>query len=426
MSRRTIRNIIILATISIIGIVATQFYWINKAWDINEKQFNHSVNVALRNVATEILHQRGDSAAYIEPIRQLSSNYFIVSIYDTLHPYLLESLLKAEFKSRNLSLDFEYGIYDCFTDSIVYGSYVSLLDQQMELRPVHLPVKSDKDGHYFGVYFPEKGGYLVSQLGIWIFSSVILLVVVVFFAYTIFVILKQKRLSEITNDFINNMTHEFKTPISTIALSSDVLLSPQSSLTPDRLQRYAGIISEENTRLQNMVERLLQIATLDKADFELKLKELNLHEVIKEATDRFSLALNEKDGKIQLQLNATNPVISADKIHFTNILSNLIDNAIKYCEKAPEIVISTMDVKNGITITIEDNGIGMSKEAQKQVFEKFYRVPTGNLHDVKGFGLGLNYVKLMVEAHKGSIRVESELQKGSKFILFIPTVSDFN
>jgi two-component system, OmpR family, phosphate regulon sensor histidine kinase PhoR len=424
MSRRTIRNIIILATISIIGIVATQFYWINKAWDINEKQFNHSVNVALRNVATEILHQRGDSAAYIEPIRQLSSNYFIVSIYDTLHPYLLESLLKAEFKSRNLSLDFEYGIYDCFTDSIVYGSYVSLLDQQMELRPVHLPVKSDKDGHYFGVYFPEKGGYLVNQLGIWIFSSVILLVVVIFFAYTIFVILKQKRLSEITTDFINNMTHEFKTPISTIALSTDVLLKPEIAESPHRLQRYAGIIAEENTRLKNMVERLLQIATLDKADFKLTLKPLDMHEIIKDVTDRFSLALQEREGKISLQLQAENPVLNADKIHITNIITNIVDNAIKYTEMPPEILISTENVKNGIAIAIQDNGIGMSKEAQKQVFEKFYRVPTGNLHNVKGFGLGLNYVKLMTEAHKGNVSVESELKKGSRFILFLPQKSE--
>jgi two-component system, OmpR family, phosphate regulon sensor histidine kinase PhoR len=421
MTRRTIRNIIILATISIIGIVLTQFYWINKAWDIKENHFNHSVNLALRNVANEILRVRGDSSAYIEPIKQVSANYFVVSIYDTLHPYLLESLLRAEFKTRNLSQDFEYGIYDCFTDSIVYGSYVSLNPATVgRIKPSNLPVKWDKDGHYFGVYFPQKESYLVSQMGIWLFSSSILLIVIIFFAYTIFVILKQKRLSEITTDFINNMTHEFKTPISTIALSSDVLMRPEIVEAPERLKRYSQIISEENERLRNMVERLLQIATLDKADYKINMKALDVNSLIRNIAERFSLNLQERGGQMQLILEAPNSVICADKEHLTNILNNLIDNAIKYSPGKPSIIVGTLNTKKGIIIFVEDNGIGMSKEAQKQVFEKFYRVPTGNIHDVKGFGLGLNYVKLMVKAHKGKVKVQSELGKGSRFELSLP------
>ncbi|MDQ3191960.1 MAG: HAMP domain-containing histidine kinase [Bacteroidota bacterium] len=420
MSRKVIRNVIILATISILGIGVTQFYWISKAWDIKEKQFNHSVNVSLRNVATDILRLRGDSSAYIEPIKHLSANYFVVSIYDTLHPYLLESLLKAEFTTRNLSLDFEYGIYDCFTDSMVYGNYVPLSSGKREIKPTYLPVKSDKDGHYFGVYFPEKDGYLVSQMGIWLFSTVILLVVMVFFSYTIFVILKQKRLSEITTDFINNMTHEFKTPISTIAISSEVLTKPEIVNNPDRLQRYSSIISEENNRLKSMVERLLQIATLDKADYKLNKTLVNVHSVVGEITNRFVLALNEKNGQFIYKLNATEEIIHVDKEHFTNILSNLVDNAIKYSPGEPVITIITENYRKGIKIKISDNGIGIKKEDQKQVFEKFYRVSTGNLHDIKGFGLGLNYVKIMVEAHKGKVSVESEVNKGSRFEIYLP------
>ena len=420
MNPRIIRNIIILATISILGIGVTQFYWISKAWDIKEKQFNHSVNVSLRNVATDILRLRGDSASYIEPIKQVAANYFVVSIYDTLHPYLLESLLKAEFTTRNLDLDFEYGIYDCFTDSMVYGNYVALSPVTGEITPTSLPVKWDKDGHYFGVYFPDKGSYLVSQMGIWLFSSGILLVVVVFFAYTMFVILKQKRLSEITTDFINNMTHEFKTPISTIALSSEVLTKPDIIDHPERLKRYSEIITEENERLKNMVERLLQIATLDKADYKLNKSDLDVHVFICEIEKRFSLALNEKNGKIVLNLEASKNIINADKEHIINILSNLVDNAIKYSPKDPAIIITTSNFRKGIRICVMDDGIGMTKAVQKQVFEKFYRVSTGNVHDVKGFGLGLNYVKMMVEAHKGTINLESEPNKGSKFEIYLP------
>jgi two-component system, OmpR family, phosphate regulon sensor histidine kinase PhoR len=421
MNRKTIRNIIILATISIVGIVVTQFYWINKAYNIKETQFNHSVNFALRNVANEILRMRGDSSAYIEPIQQVSANYFVVSIYDTLHPYLLESLLRAEFQTRNLSQDFEYGIYDCFTDSVVYGSYVSFNQTEPgQVKPTYLPTKWDKDGHYFGVYFPQKESYLVSQMGIWLFSSSILLIVIIFFAYTIFVILKQKRLSEITTDFINNMTHEFKTPISTIALSSGVLMKTEIVENPERLKRYAEIISEENTRLKNMVERLLQVATLDKTDFHIDTKQIDVNALINLVTERFTLNLNEKNGQFLLSLNCSPCTIYADEEHLTNILNNLIDNAIKYTTDEPLIKISTTNYKKGVIISVSDNGIGMSKDAQKQIFEKFYRVPTGNVHNVKGFGLGLNYVKQMVKAHKGKIKIQSELGKGSLFEIYLP------
>ena len=421
MKRKTIRNVILLATISILGIVVTQLYWINKAWDIKENQFNHTVNISLRNVANQILLLRGDSTTYIEPIRQVAANYFIVPINDTLYPYLLESLLRAEFESRNIILDFEYGIYDCFTDSIVYGNYVSLSDKNTDNKNrTSLSVKWDRDGHYFGVYFPNKESYLVSQMGIWLFSSAILLIVVIFFSYTMFVILKQKRLSEITTDFINNMTHEFKTPISTISLSSEVLMKPDIIESPGRLHQYSTIIYEENNRLKNMVERLLQMATLDQADFELNKKETDVHEAIQQSVERFNLAINEKEGTLTCDLNAKQSNVYADKIHLLNIIANLIDNAIKYSGEKPIINISTHNVKNDILISVKDNGIGMSKEAQKQVFNKFYRVPTGNQHDVKGFGLGLNYVKIMVEAHKGNITLESELGKGSTFKIFLP------
>ena len=422
MKRKPIRNVVLLGTISIIGIVITQIYWINKAWKINEKQFNHSINIALRNVAHELYIQRGDSINAQEKITQFSPNYFLVSINDIIPPYLLENLIKNEFKSRNIDLDFEYGIYDCFTDSIIYGSYVYMKPGATKNKKAKslLPKEKNKDGHYFGIYFPTRETYLLSQMGIWIFSSLILFLVVAFFAYAMSVILRQKRVSEITTDFINNMTHEFKTPISTISLSSEVLMKSETINNPDRIYRYSNIIFDENNRLKNMVERLLQMATLDRADFSLDKVDHDVHEIINQCVNRFLLVINEKNGNIRCELNAIDKIIKADKIHVTNIISNLIDNAIKYSLESPDITITTRNVRKGIAIKVKDNGIGMSTESQKQVFNKFYRVSTGNIHDVKGFGLGLNYVKIMIEAHKGKIKLESQLGKGSTFEIFLP------
>jgi two-component system phosphate regulon sensor histidine kinase PhoR len=274
--------------------------------------------------------------------------------------------------------------------------------------------------YYFGVQFPNREAHLINQMGIWSFSSVVLLIVIVFFAYTLFVILKQKRLSEIQKDFINNMTHEFKTPISTIAVSAEVLKDPNIIHQPERLLNYTTIIEKENSRLKQQVERVLQMARLDKEDIGLKKELVDLHQVIHDAIKNTSMGLQEKHGTITCELNATRSVLDADRLHLANMLHNLIDNAIKYCKVSPNILIRTSNVGKNLWLEIEDNGIGIKPDDQKRVFQKFYRVPTGNVHDVKGFGIGLNYVKSIVEAHKGSIRLLSELGKGSVFKICLP------
>ena len=233
--------------------------------------------------------------------------------------------------------------------------------------------------------------------------------------------MKQKKLSEIKNDFINNMTHELKTPISTIALSSEVLMSSEIANDKERLFNYAQIIKNENNRLKNQVERVLKVATLDK-EIELNKSKIDIHKLITKVISNFDLALKEKKAVVNRSLDASNFETMADEIHLTNIFQNLIDNAIKYSyQRVPAISVSTVNQKEAIQIVIQDNGIGMAKENLKLIFDKFYRVPTGNVHNVKGFGLGLNYVKTMVEEHNGTIEVESELEKGTKFILTLPT-----
>jgi two-component system phosphate regulon sensor histidine kinase PhoR len=248
---------------------------------------------------------------------------------------------------------------------------------------------------------------------------VILLFVVFFFAYSMFVILRQRRLSEVRTDFINNMTHELKTPISTIALSTEVLLSGEIQKEPERLKQYAEIIKNENDRLRMQVEKVLQIATLDKGEVELKSESVNMHLLIEKALVTLKILAQEKGGELHADFAAKDFLIKGDKVHLTNVVYNIIDNAIKYSTK-PIVRISTSSKGRYFNLQISDNGKGLSKEDCTRIFEKFYRVSQGNVHDVKGFGLGLYYVKRIVESHKGKVEVESELGKGSTFTLKLP------
>ncbi len=421
MNTKTIRIIIVFAVVSLVGMIATQIFWVKNAYNLEEKQFNDRVHLALTNVTRELLKINKDESVLMNPVKQISSNYFTTIINDTVHPYLLETLLKKHFTNRNLNIDFEYVIYDCFTDSVVFGNYISIAETDKdELQAVSYNMEWDKDGHYFGVYFPTKQNYIMNKMGIWIFSSSIILIIIMFFSYTINIILKQKRLSEIKNDFINNITHEFKTPISTISLSAEVLLNPDIVNQPERLRNYAKIIQDENNRLKNQVDKVLQLATIERDKLKLENEAIDIHQLITESVKSFELLVNQKEGIITTNLNATDFIFYGDKVHISNALYNLIDNAIKYSPEKPEISISTSPYKDGIEISVRDNGIGISDEAHKQIFEKFYREPTGNVHNIKGFGLGLNYVKTIVEAYNGTVRLVSKKGEGSTFIIKLP------
>lgn len=419
MNRTLIRLIIFIASIVLVGIVTTQIFWITKAYKLQEKQFDHDITIALKDVAQQILDHHNDSTILIDPVKQVYDNYFQVSINDTIHPYYLESLLKSEFQKQEINANFEYGIYDCFSDSVVYKKAIMVagsIDDEMTKAP---KIKWDKDGHYFGVFFPEKQKHLLQQMGFWFFSSGLIVIIMICFGYAISVILKQKRLSEIKNDFINNMTHELKTPISTIALSSEVLQNPNIINEPDRLSNYVQIISRENNRLKFQVERVLQLAQMDK-EIKLKKTSVNINELILSTIKNMELPINERNGKITTDLMNSPPALNLDEIHFLNILQSLIDNALKYCDKNPQIHIATMVSGYHLKIKIQDNGIGIDKQNLAHIFDKFYRVPTGNLHNVKGFGLGLYYVKTMVEAHNGLIIAESDKRQGTTFIITLP------
>ncbi len=422
MSRSTLRIIIILAAISIVGITFTQVYWVRKALEVRENQFYRDVNSSLGNVARKIFEINQTPSSANNPVNQVSSNYFTVMINGPIDASLLEFLLKTEFEKKNVTADFEYGIYDCSEKCMVGGNYISPKKGKTVANFPQAP-QLKNDGYYFAVIFPSIEANLISQMGIWGFSSAVLLVVIFFFVYTLLVILKQRRLSEVQKDFINNMTHEFKTPISTIAISAEVLKNPNIIHTPERLLNYVTIIQNENHRLKQQVERVLQMARLDKEDIGLKKEQVDIHELICEAVKNITPSLQSRNGKINLDLNAMHNMVSVDRLHFTNVFYNLLDNAIKYNQSAPEIMIRTRVENKLLLISVSDNGIGISAENHKKVFHKFYRVPTGNIHDVKGFGIGLNYVKLIVEKHEGKVSLQSNSDTGCTFTIEIPYIS---
>ena len=441
--------VVILGVISILSILTIQLFWIQKNIEFQEsnieiqfrqnllstKQFNDNVTVALKNVASEIQRMNNAPGDLYGSVKQQSPNYFTVELQDTLNPYLLETLLKREFYHQNIEEDFRYGIFNCYDGKIEYGPYIRFVNDSTFTNDVltdnsdlnkAVQIQLNTDLHYFTVFFPDVEGVVLDELPNdvtpWYYLFAIILFVVVFFAFSVSIILKQKKLSEIKNDFINNMTHELKTPIATIRISSETLLNIDSNKDEsEKLQRYAGIIYKENKRLEQQVERVLNIAKLDKNEIKLKLETFCIHEIIEEAKENFEFnQLEELGGEIKLNLTAKDHLIKGDIVHVTNIIYNLLDNAVKYCDTIPKIIIGTHNAKNRIYISVKDNGKGISRENIKYIFDKFYRVPTGNLHDVKGYGLGLYYVKTITQELGGGISVKSTFGKGTEFVISFP------
>jgi len=437
MGRRAIGTLMLLATLSVIGVVVIQLLWLQQAShyrdeqvELNreqaiqlEKQFNDRVVMALTDVTEQILSITKDPTDLFDAVKQERPNYFAVTINDTVHPYLLEAMLRKEFSRRNIQEDFEYGIYDCFTDSIVYGNYVSVDSVHTDSVEHSELQKLDKDGHYFGVYFPNRRSTLWEEdenAWMWIFPFVVTLIVFSFFAYSVWVILRQRKLSEMKNDFIGNMTHELKTPISTIALSSEVISDPAIVNEPDRLREYARIIRSENERLRTQVERVLQIGTLDKDKLELKRERVDMHTLAADVAEHFKLQAQERNSRIDVQLKAEAYQVNGDRVHLTNALTNLVDNALKYGREGGVVTLISKSKGGELLLSVLDDGIGIRREDIKHIFERFYRVHTGNVHNVKGFGLGLHYVKQIAEAHGGGVSVQSEIGSGSTFTLSLP------
>jgi two-component system phosphate regulon sensor histidine kinase PhoR len=407
-----------LGAFAIIGIIAIQLYFMKREWSNKEKQFAQTVTICLRNVATKIYKFNNTMPSTPNPVRQLSSNYFVVDVNSELDANILEHYLKAEFERYNIQTDFEYSIYNCETDVMEYGNYLFYNGKvKQDAETVDLPKYSGYN-YYFGVNFPLLTNTIAGEMAIWFFLVGILAISVIFFAYAIFVILKQKKLSELQRDFINNMTHEFKTPIASITIAADVISNPESIKEPSRILTYGSVIKQEVTRLNDQVDKVLQIARIEKSGIQLHLEKLDLYAIINKVIEN---CLSNQGTKIRIlnELPTEAVFVNADRNHLTNIFYNLLDNAVKYAGESPEIVIRAIRKANKVFVSISDNGPGIARVHQKRVFQKFYRIPTANIHDVKGFGLGLFYVKSICDAHHWNIRLDPNPEKGTNFIIEI-------
>lgn len=464
MNRQSIIVIIVIMSLALIGTSVIQFLWIKRSVDLQKDSFEGKVMEALNRVHSEIVdyqestesilklphyNSKGSLTTGLESFQskyraqqyndlsyQFKSNKYL----DNIPNEKLITWLKNEMENQGISTPYDWGILSKETNSfvVINGKFSFQYDskpqsssagiEQLEGKNLYesrykvnlFPNETESPGQ-LKLYFPNEVTYLWKTSWVSMVSSLIFTGLILFcFIYTINTILFQNKVSEMKTDFINNMTHEFKTPIATISLATDSINNPKIIGNADKVSRFVNIIKQENRRMLGQVEKVLQMAQLEKKDFQLKVTEFDLHDTIKTAAENSRLKVNKRDGTIKLNLEATKTKIIADNNHISNVIHNLLDNAEKYSKEIPEIEVSTFNSAKGVHVKISDNGIGMSKEALKNIFEKFYRVHTGNLHDVKGFGLGLSYVKAIVNAHKGDIKVDSELGEGSSFTIFLP------
>lgn len=453
--------------VAFIGLIAIQFYWVNNSIVLREQEFDQGVQFALMTVAETIdrenyfiegiertlpelesgqpymLDEGADSLSLLGSISAyrpdeipelesgdsgLNRGYIgaeaVLAKAKPISSALIDSLLKAELARKEIKTQYVFGVFNRYHQPEMLEGASELHREELFSQgyKVALFEGADQDASYLRVHFPKRKRFLIQTMWFMLSGSAVLIVLIFSaFAYTITTIFRQKKVNEIRNDFINNMTHELKTPISTISLACEALNDPDIPKTDRILRTYLGMISTENKRLAVLVENVLRSAILDRGEMILRREWINAHEVIKSVVRNIAIQVKKHGGTVRMELEAMNPVIRGDEVHLTNVVYNLIDNALKYSPNTPIITIRSKNVNNGIEIAFEDNGIGISKENQKKIFDKLYRVPTGNVHNVKGFGLGLSYVKAVSEKHGGNIRVESELKKGSTFYIYLPT-----
>lgn len=421
MQRSHIIIIILFTSVSLIGLTITQSFWVWNAVNIGEEQHDHRIDMALDEVIDELADANEQNLTFSEkPL--IKSSCEDLTFFSALDTVLLAGLLNKYIDYHRLDHRYEYAIVKTSNDSVIHASS-PLISKSMKKNAHKACLSCLWKDEYFHleVYFPSQRREVLVEMSAWlVLSGIFILIVILTFLYIINTIIRQKKLSEIKNDFINNMTHEFKTPISTISLAAEVLLHADQDSSSERIRKYSKIIYDENTRMRTQVERVLQVARLDKDEFILTKSEFDLHRLVRDTVQNLCFEKCEEETTVNYYLDARKYNLNADEMHIKNVVVNLVDNAIKYSNNGTLINIYTRNREDGITLSVEDNGIGMSHEVTRHIFDKFYRVPTGNIHNVKGFGLGLYYVKNMVAAHGGHIEVKSEPDKGSRFDVFLP------
>ena len=417
--------IVVLITLSVLGILFIQMSWINNAIKLKHQEFQREVDNALIQSKDKIQSKFIYKAKMFFPNYE-SSQFYLKNNFTVESGFTkeeIQEILEKQLKQNNIKQPFDFCITNIFKNSIFQSDGFQLPEEQTAFHIMLSPEDSYVSHETMFVDIREDKNVIIREMAWMIVASIVFTAIIILAFYvTVRTLFNQKKLSEIKSDFINNMTHELKTPLATISLAIDALTNEKVIHDTDKIRYYSAMIKEENKRMNKQVEKILQAARLEKEEIKLSIQKLDAHEQIKKVVENLALQVQEREGSILLKLNAVNPIFWADEVHFSNIIFNLLDNAIKYSNNIPHIEVETYSSNNGtLSIKIKDDGIGMDKETQSRIFEKFYRAHTGDIHNVKGFGLGLSYVKAIVEAHEGKIKVESIPGKGSTFTITFPT-----
>lgn len=409
---------IAISSVALVIVLIIQVSWIYKAAGVKEEIFNEKANMILSKTAEAL---SSDTAA----VKKLEV------CVDHRGKQKIDSLFNHYMKVYNIQVDYSFQVkpfVPVFKNNIPFQSKTMNQEGCYQTCVSEPPVTNGKSltsrsGIDLQLIFPDKDEFILAEMGLPFITSVLLILIVLILSWrTILSLMREKEISEHTTDFLNNMTHEFKTPLTNIALAGKMMLKESNIGQEEKVRHYSGIILEENEKLRQQVEHVLSMTALERGEIPLQKAALDLHQLIREAVKCIGVQVENKQGHVSLHLNAAHFMVSGDKVHLTNALCNLIDNAVKYSIEVPELLIQTFNKDQKLVLTVSDNGIGIDEQYREKVFDKFFRVPTGNVHDVKGFGLGLTYVRSIIELHGGSIELQSEKNKGTVFIIRLPYV----
>ena len=398
------------------GILIAQLLWTRQAYNFEEVKFTQKVHVALLEVVKKLYKGTTHQLPAENPVQKVSSDYYIVNVANDFEPGILEYYLKTEFEKVNLGTDFEYAMYNCQSDEMVYGNYVSFSQKSQKEGSVYFP-KHQNLVYYFAIRFPHEGSFMLSNLKFWFILTSALVIILLVYVYSIFTIIQQRKYSELQRDFINNMTHEFKTPLSSILIASNYLIRHEKIKSDDKLEKYTDIIINQSNKLNGHIEKILNIAKSDSAPMMITKEPFDVVAVLNDIIENFSL----QNSDMVINIKTTrNYIIDADLFHFTNLVVNLLDNSKKYCEEIPKIDISLFDDQKSLFIKFSDNGLGILPKNIPYIFDRFYRVPNSKSNEVNGFGLGLHYVKKICDLHSWKISAENNSLAGINITIKMP------
>ena len=410
-----IKAIVAAGALAFVGIIAIQIYLLRQAFDYEEKKLSQNIQVSLLDVANEINSYYGYATPHINPIEKISKDYYIVNMRNDFDAKVLELLLTNKFKAKGINTNFEYAIYNCETDVMVYGSFVNLNKSvEPKINSTYFP-KAKNLVYYFAVRFPDKNNFIYASLKVWIILCFVMFVALFIYIYAIYIILQQQKFADLQKDFINNMTHEFKTPLASIIIASNFLSKQDAVIGNDKLHHYSQIIISQGKKLDAHLEKILNLAKNESNPLQLNIEPVDILDIIKKNIDIIQLKYPEAVITIENKLQL--PSIRADVFHFTNIIYNFLDNSIKYCDKNPSIIIELKNIDATTVMKIKDNGVGIEPKHLKHIFEKFYRAPQNKKIAVNGFGLGLYYVQKICQLHHWKLQAESVNGQGTVITL---------